>query len=224
MAETRRSPGTFRIAAAVCVALSAACGSSNATPVRNPLAEAPPAASSTIPPVLPASATPGYTAPSANQLEPAAARAAALLAEWLSIPERDLTVLVAEAVAWPSPCLGVDYPGEVCAAVITPGFRVLLRDRPGGMHAVHLDAGSGGARWAGEARAEATVTSVDRSAQRATLAVQGRALELRLVPGTRWLPEVNQAAMGSARVVVGYDPSGSATTPPVAAWIALDPA
>jgi hypothetical protein len=133
-------------------------------------------------------------------------------------------VLVAEAVAWPSACLGVEYPGTVCAAVITPGFRVLLRDRAGGLHAVHLDAARGDARWAGEARAQGAITHVDRAAQRVTVDAGGRALELRLIPGTRWLPDISQTGASGARVEVGYDPSGSASLPAIAAWIALDPA
>jgi hypothetical protein len=178
-----------------------------------------------IPPIVTATPRPpnDVAPPAPAELEPAAARAAALLAEWLAVPERDLTVVVAEAVAWPSSCLGVEYPGTVCAAVITPGFRVLLRDPLGGMHAVHLDANSGNARWAGETRVEGVMKTVDRPAQRVTVDAGGRSLQMRLVPGTRWLPDIAQAGANGARVVVAYDPSGSASMPPVAAWIALDP-
>jgi hypothetical protein len=204
--------------------LAAACGSSGETPIRNPLAEesGTPTASATIPPVVTAPPTPrSDIAPPAAELEPAAGRATTLLAEWLAVPERDLSVVASESVAWPSSCLGVEYPGTVCASVVTPGFRVLLRDRMGGLHAVHLDAGSGDARWAGEARAEGAMTQLDRAAQRATIDVSGRTLEVRLAPGTRWLPDPTQAGTVGARVVVAYDPSGNASTP-VAAWIALD--
>jgi hypothetical protein len=203
--------------------LAAACGRSE-LPVRNPLAEGTltPTASTTIPPIVTATTSPPRDALSApGELEPAAARATALLAEWLAVAQRDLAVVVAEAVAWPSSCLGVEYPGTVCATVITPGFRVLLRDPLGGLHTLHLDAGSGNARWAGETRTGGTVVAVDRAAQRLTFDAGGRSREVRLVPGTHWLPDIARVAQVGARVVVAYDPSGRAS--PVAAWIALDP-
>ena len=218
-------PRPLRLILLAVAILTGACGATSESPVRNPLAEGIAPAPPSIPPVVTAAAMPrDDSVPPPEQLEPAAGRASALLAEWLAIPERELTVMVAEAVAWPSACLGVEYPGTVCASVITPGFRVLLRDRLGGLHAVHLNAASGDARWAGEARAQGTVTNVDRTGQRATISIGGRALEVRLVAGSRWLPDLARASATAAPVTIAYDPSGSSSVPPIAAWIALDPA
>ncbi len=207
------------LAVALTAAVLLGCAAQVPSPVRSPLAE-PHGTFATLPPLVTAVPTVrGESPPPAAEVEPAAGRATALLAEWLAVPQRELVVIAAEAVAWPSACLGVEHPGVACASVITPGFKVLLQDRQGGIHTVHLDAGSGGARWAGETRSQAVVTSVDRAAQRVTVETGSRVLILRLVPGTQWFPTGGQAAAPGSRVMVAYDPSGSASAIPIAAWI-----
>ena len=197
-------------------------------PVRSPLAEpsltasvAPTAAVSAVPPVV--TSTPlarGDAVPTAAEVEPAAARATALLAEWLAVPARELSVVAAESVVWPSACLGVVQPGAACASVQTPGFRVLLRDGLGGLHAVHSAADGGDARWAGEVQARGVLTSLDRGTQRASVTVEGgRVLTLRLVPGTFVAPGVR----AGVEVAVAYDSAGTSNGTPTAAWLVSAP-
>lgn len=210
-------------ALAALASVTLACGAVR-PPVRSPLAEptaAPSVPASAVPPVV--TSTPlarGDAAPPAAEVEPAAARATALLAEWLAVPARELSVVAAESVVWPSACLGVTQPGAACASVQTPGFRVLLRDGLGGLHAVHSAADGGDARWAGEAQARGVLTSLDRGTQRAAVTVEGgRVLTLRLVPGTFVAPGVR----AGAEVAVAYDPAGTSNGTPTAAWLVPAP-
>ncbi len=53
-------------------------------------------------------------------------RAIDVLAEQLQIQPGQVQVVTSEAVDWPDACLGVHTPGEMCAQVITPGYRVVL--------------------------------------------------------------------------------------------------
>jgi len=202
--------------------LTLACGAVR-PPTRSPLAEPTATATvvaTTLPPVVTSTAVPrGDVPPLPAEVEPAAARAAALLAEWLALPARELAVTAAEAVVWPSSCLGAPRPGEACADVRTPGFRVVARDGLGGTHAVHLAAEGGAARWAGAVQARGVLTSLDRGAQRAAVTIEGRALMLRLVPGTLVAPAVR----AGAEVAVGYDLAGIASGTPVAAWLVSAP-
>lgn len=58
---------------------------------------------------------------------PAAVMAAlAQLAESQSLQPAAITVVEYEAVEWSDACLGVNRPGEMCAQVITPGYRIVL--------------------------------------------------------------------------------------------------
>lgn len=62
--------------------------------------------------------------------EPVAVAAARQdLAAALALPQAEVTVLDVEPVDWPDACLGAARPGELCAEVITPGFRVSLEAR-----------------------------------------------------------------------------------------------
>jgi hypothetical protein len=49
------------------------------------------------------------------------------LAEELVVDPSDVVVVQYEAVNWSNSCLGLSEPEEMCAEVITPGWRVLLR-------------------------------------------------------------------------------------------------
>lgn len=49
------------------------------------------------------------------------------LASTMNVSAQKIEVLKIEPVGWPDACLGVSKPGVMCAAVITPGYRVILR-------------------------------------------------------------------------------------------------
>jgi hypothetical protein len=49
-----------------------------------------------------------------------------------------ITFLDSEHVDWNNACLGAAKPGEMCAQVITPGFRITL-DTPAGIYEIHTD-------------------------------------------------------------------------------------
>ncbi len=52
--------------------------------------------------------------------------ARSILARHLGIAEASISVVSYEYVEWPSACLGIEKPGQMCATVITPGYRVIL--------------------------------------------------------------------------------------------------
>lgn len=74
------------------------------------------------------SATPGIPTPQdAPLLPPAGALAAQQdLAQALGLPAELVTIGAVEEQDWPDSCLGLGGAAEICAAVITPGFRILL--------------------------------------------------------------------------------------------------
>jgi len=63
------------------------------------------------------------------------------LASALGIDVDAIVVVSAEAVAWPDACLGAAEPGTVCAQVITPGFKIVLKSG-GEQYEYHTDEGS----------------------------------------------------------------------------------
>lgn len=223
-----RCPRAIVCAAALLLGVQlAACGATEPPP-RSPLgpeartAISPsPAATPAAVATLPAAFSPVAGTPLAPRAaEAVVARALEQLAEWLALPARDLALAAADPVTWPGSCLGAARPGEACAQVATPGLRVVLRDALGGVHAVHADSGGERLRWAGEQRARGTIITVDTRAQRVTIDVEGRALVLRLVPGSSG--PFDASALGR-RAVAAYDPAPDGR-PPALAWLALDPA
>lgn len=60
------------------------------------------------------------------------------LAGRLGIQESDIAVASVTGVDWPDACLGVEVSGQVCAQVITPGFRIIL-ETGGRQHEYHSD-------------------------------------------------------------------------------------
>jgi len=60
------------------------------------------------------------------------------LTERLGGTEAQLSVNEVERVEWPDACLGAAGDDEVCAAVVTAGFRIVLRAR-GGEYVYHSD-------------------------------------------------------------------------------------
>ena len=64
--------------------------------------------------------------PDTSALPEAVRGALGLLARHLSLPESSVSVVSYEYVEWPTACLGIQKPGQMCATVITPGYRVVL--------------------------------------------------------------------------------------------------
>lgn len=209
--------------------LAAACGSGDDPPPRNPLddtATPPPAASPTTPPATAtalATATlsgDGASVPDERALEVFTGNAIELLAEWLGVPFTDIRVDSAEALVWPNSCIGIDQPGVACAEILTPGFRVVLRDAFDGIHGVH---GStlGQARWRGEATDGGTIVAVHGGS--ITIAGEDGERVLLASPGTSIAgPEgplrLDSIAAG-LRVAVRFDTSPTGSAVPVLAWL-----
>jgi hypothetical protein len=61
------------------------------------------------------------------------------MAQQLGVNPTDIVVLEAEAVDWSDSCLGAGGPAEMCAQVITPGYRIVLEVN-GEQYLVHTDA------------------------------------------------------------------------------------
>lgn len=74
----------------------------------------------------------------ANLDIPAVMQAKARLAQHLDVSETEITAVSAEFVEWPDACLGVSEPGQMCATVITPGYRIIL-ETGGQQYEVHTD-------------------------------------------------------------------------------------
>jgi hypothetical protein len=60
------------------------------------------------------------------------------LSRELSIPKLDISVSSSEATDWSDTCLGASQPDELCAQVVTPGYRLLI-NTPQGEYVVHSD-------------------------------------------------------------------------------------
>jgi len=51
------------------------------------------------------------------------------LSRKIGAPERDIAGVSQEEVTWPNSCLGCPKTEELCAQVLTPGYRIMLRVR-----------------------------------------------------------------------------------------------
>ena len=69
---------------------------------------------------------------------PAAAAAQVALATKLGIGADQISVVSVEHVEWPDACLGAAAEGEMCAQVLTPGYRIVLEVN-GGQVEVHTN-------------------------------------------------------------------------------------
>ncbi len=69
---------------------------------------------------------------------PATAAAQAALAARLGIAADQVKIVSVESVEWPDACLGAAGEGEICAQVITPGYRIVL-EANGRQYEVHTD-------------------------------------------------------------------------------------
>ena len=243
------------------VLLVAACSSEDEPPPRSPLASptpAGPAAPTTTPTVSPtasptatptaaptASPTPSAaptSTPAATpspegatdeqQLELVTGNAIEFMAEWLGSSATGLSVDAAEAVVWPDACLGVVQPGVVCASVLTPGYRIVLRDAFGGLHRVHASS-DGVMRWAGEAVVIGKVVSVegaaivlsdiegDHAIPGVDLAV-GDPVTVSDAPGSSYIAVAGPRDLAEGvSVAVALDPHPEGGSTPLIAWLAV---
>lgn len=80
-----------------------------------------------------ATATPGVPA-----APPAALAVQQTLATALGLPVDQVVLVEATPVDWPDACLGAAQPDEMCAEVITPGYRLVF-DTPQGRYVIHSD-------------------------------------------------------------------------------------
>ena len=235
------------------VLLVAACSSQDEPPPRNPLASPTPAGTaaptasptaaptaaptlsptaSTAPPSTPAATASPEGATDEQQLELATGNAIEFMAEWLGTPATELEVDVAEAVVWPDACLGVVQPGVACATVLTPGFRIVLRDAFGGLHRVHASS-DGVLRWAGEAVVIGKVVSVEGAAivlgdvegDHAIPGVDlvvGDPATVRDAPGSSYIAVAGpQDLAEGVSVAVALDPHPEGGSTPLIAWLAV---
>ena len=239
------------------VLLLAACSSEDEPPPRNPLGS-PTAAGSVVPTATPtasptAAPTPSPTAPATptptlaptpaataspdaaadeQRLELVTGNAIDFMAEWLGAPATDLSVEIAEAVVWPDACLGVVQPGVACAAALTPGFRIVLRDAFAGLHRVHASS-DGVMRWAGEAIVSGTVVAVEGSsivlgdvegdhAIPGVDLVVGDPATVRDAPGTSYIAVAGPGQLAEGvSVAVGLDPDPDGGPNPLIAWLVV---
>jgi hypothetical protein len=65
-------------------------------------------------------------------------QAKARLAQHLGVSADEITAVSAEFVEWSDACLGVHSAGQMCAQVITPGYRIML-EAAGKQYEVHTD-------------------------------------------------------------------------------------
>lgn len=80
-----------------------------------------------------ATATPGQP-----MLPPAVLAVQQALAAALGLSIDQVSVVEATPVDWPNSCLGARQPDEMCAEVITPGYRIVF-DTPQGSYVIHTD-------------------------------------------------------------------------------------
>lgn len=66
-------------------------------------------------------------------------RVKTILADQLGVAVEAVELVSATSVEWPNGCLGVESPGEMCAQVIVPGYRMVF-DVEGQHYEVHTDA------------------------------------------------------------------------------------
>ena len=92
----------------------------------------------------PAPQVPAPTAPSestaAAQMQATTDALRGQVAAQLQIAPEAVTVVAVEAVEWPDACLGAAGPDELCAQVITPGYKITLAV-DGQEYTYHTDAG-----------------------------------------------------------------------------------
>ena len=108
------------------------------TPV--PASQTPvPASPTSLPVDTPATQPP---AESPDMLPKQFRSAQAYLAQDLGIPQSEVTLKSSEEVMWRDSCLGIPAPNEMCAQVITPGYRVIFSTPKGDIEVHTNESGS----------------------------------------------------------------------------------
>jgi hypothetical protein len=134
------APGTAAAATGTAEGTGSSAGGAGSTPGPAPL---PISGTLTLSGTTPAleGATPMSepTGSAAGGPPPAVTAAIAGVAQQLDVRPNALTLIVYEAVDWPDACLGIVVPGVMCAQVVTPGYRIVLRG-PQGEFEVHTAA------------------------------------------------------------------------------------
>ncbi len=234
----RRGLPAAAAAALAAVALLAAC-TSTATPPRSPFDDrgavptVPPGVTNFPPPFAPPTLTPTPgtpiappgtpSSPAAGDAEAATGAAIDVLANRMAVSATRLSRVSVEAVAWPDACLGASLPGQACAQVVTPGYRVTLRYDTGSTHEVRTG-GGGLAVWVAQSRLQATVAESESQRPGAPIALtgaSGRAMSVLLAPGTQRLGIPIGALKAGDRITLGVDDSGDGG-PLRAVWIARE--
>lgn len=126
---------------------------------------------------LPGPATSPLAPPAIPGPDTAPMQARAALAAQLGIAQDEITVVSAEPVEWPDACLGLPQADEMCAQVITPGYRIVLEAR-GGRYIAHTDQTGGQVRLA---PAEAASPLPDAAAAAAQVLVRQLGIPLSVV-------------------------------------------
>lgn len=77
--------------------------------------------------------------PAATSAPPAAARnIVTMLRGWLNAPDAAINLISAEPQEWPNACLGLSVQGEMCAQVVTPGYKLTF-EANGAQYVFHTD-------------------------------------------------------------------------------------
>ncbi len=109
----------FTLILSAAALLSACAALPQTLPTNQPTRPLPPAA--TLPPIITPLPADGDVMPrfilDARQA----------LAAKLNLPLDQIVVISMNQVDWPNACLGLPEKGEMCAEVITPGYRIMLR-------------------------------------------------------------------------------------------------
>jgi hypothetical protein len=111
---------------------SVACGALQTQEPASPVASDPPLASvqaspegATLTPSAAPSASPSATMPATPTAE-LVANLKARVSQEFGIAETQLQVQESQAIDWPDSCLGAAQPEELCAQMITSGYRIVL--------------------------------------------------------------------------------------------------
>lgn len=132
---------------------------------------------------LPGAATPTGENPGAPVVNipvptpaPAVAAAERSLTEELNVPLKDISVISVESVDWPDSCLGAPAANEMCAQMVTPGFRITL-SVAGKQYVFHTN------QIGDEVRAMPTGQPTSQSPTAGQKAIQDLADKLNIQPG-----------------------------------------
>ncbi len=113
---------------------------------------------------LPGPAESPLAPPATPDANTAPTQARAALAAQLGIAADEIAVVSVEPVEWPDACLGLPQADEMCAQVITPGYRIVL-EANGQRYTAHTDQTGGRVRLAPIAQASPLPEAAAAAAQ-----------------------------------------------------------